>query len=605
MAPLQVPDKLPLNRSPLRNEGLTPRPPGAADVLIQAVEAAFRSGEQEYKAGHPEKARKYFDRATDWMLASGINLESNPRLNELFDRLVNTIHSYELAASRDGESVSEPRAEPAPIDEIADVSLPADPSLKARIAADLPLISHDLPLTVNDPVISYLHFFQTPRGRAIVEGGLRRAGRYREMISRVLREEGLPQDLIYLAQAESGFRPLALSRARALGMWQFMLFRGREYGLKRTWWIDERQDPEKSTRAAARHLRDLYGQFGDWYLALAAYNSGPGNVQRAIERTGYADFWELYKRNVLPRETKNYVPIILALTLVAKDAPRYGIAVEPEPPMRHDHVRPGHPIDLRLVAETIDISLEELKALNPQLLRMVTPADAEFELHLPEGTADRFFAEVAVIPAEKWVSWRRHRIEEGDTLGGIAKRYRADVKAIAATNGLEPSAALQVGDKLTIPATAPQPTALGQLVRYKVRRGDTLPSIAEQFSVTPADLRRWNSLGGDKVARGVSLRIYPGGKPQVSTRGGREVASASRPRSKPSSAVLARVASAAPNAAQGQALQPTIHLVQAGETLWSIAQTYQTTVEALRRANRFLANRKLQPGDQVRVKQQQ
>ena len=175
------------------------------------------------------------------------------------------------------------------------------------------------------------------------------------MIFRIFKEEGVPQDLIYLAQAESGFKPLALSRARARGMWQFMASRGVGYGLHRSWWIDDRQDPEKATRAAARHLKDLYNQFGDWYLAMAAYNSGPGNVQQAVKRTGYADFWELYKRNVLPGETKNYVPIILAMTIISKNPARYGLdAVTPEPPLHYDVVKVNYPVDLRLVAECVD-----------------------------------------------------------------------------------------------------------------------------------------------------------------------------------------------------------------------------------------------------------
>src|SRR5690242_1087274 len=510
--------KLPLRKlSPQWLAALAVRVPGPKEDLIVRVEQKFASGEQNYKAGHLEAARRDFDEAVDWMLESGYDLNGDARLSELFHRVLDTVYADELQAFRAGDGFQEAPAVPAPSDEVAEMTFPVDPRLKERAEEAAKNLSRDLPLTVNDEVLSFLNFFQTPRGRAIVETGLRRAGRYREMISRVLQEEGMPQDLIYLAQAESAFQPLALSRAGARGIWQFVAWRGNEYGLRHTWWVDERQDPEKATRAAARHLRDLYTMYGDWYLAMAAYNCGPGNVQKGIERTGCADFWELYKRNVLPRETRNYVPIIIALTLIAKDAAHYGIQVDPEAPVPTDVVKPGRAIDLRLVAETIDVDVETLRALNPSLLRLATPDDPSFELRLPQGTAQKFSAEIADIPPDKWVSWRRHRVEPGETLTSIAKKYRVTAAAIADANSLERNAALDAGEKLIIPATQPPSETKRRLVSYRVRRGDTFLGIADRFNVSADDLRKWNRLKANRVSRGMVLRIYSlGGAPESS-----------------------------------------------------------------------------------------
>lgn len=504
--------------APAEMVSLLPEPPAAIPFLIEQVKAKFASGEANYKAGHLEAARRDFDDAVDWMLESGYDPNSDAQLRETFHEVTDKVYSYELQAFRAGDGFTEAPAVPAPIDEVAEMTFPVDPKLKERAEDVAKNVSHDLPLTVNDVVVSYLNFFQTPRGRAIVENGLRRKGKYQDMIARVLRQEGVPQDLIYLAQAESAFQPLALSRAGARGIWQFVQWRGNEYGLKRSWWVDERLDPEKATRAAAQHLRDLYGLYGDWYLAMAAYNCGPGNVQKGIERTGYADFWELYKRNVLPTETKNYVPIILALTLIAKDAAHYGISVDSEEPVPTDTVKPGRAIDLRLVAETIDVDVATLRTLNPSLLRMITPDDPEFELHLPVGTSEKFSAEIADIPPDKWVSWRRHRVEAGETLTSIAKTYRVTAAAIADANDLERGAQLEAGEKLIIPATRPLEETKPRLVRYRVRKGDTLGGIADQFSVTSDQVRKWNGLKTGKVSRGMVLRIYTvGGPPETRT----------------------------------------------------------------------------------------
>jgi membrane-bound lytic murein transglycosylase D len=585
-------DSLPLTRR--APAGLSRKAPNGDELVAQAVNASFVAGEADYRAGHLEAARREFDQSLEVLLSSGYDLKQEPALQQLYDHIVETVHADEMVSFRDGDGFSEQKTVPAPVDEMPDLSAappaPADPALRGSAEGEIESVEHDLPLTVNDYVLAYMNFFQTPRGRAIVETGLRRAGRYREMISRVLREEGLPQDLIYLAQNESAFQPQALSKEGARGLWQFMSSSGRLYGLQKNWWVDDRQDPEKATRAAAQDLRGLYNEFGDWYLAMAAYDCGPMNVERAIQRTGYADFWELYRRNVLPKETRNYVPIILALALISKDPARYGIEVDPEAPDEPDNVMPGHPIDLRLVAETIDVDLDTLRSLNPQLLRLVTPDDANFVLHLPEGTAERFYAEIAAIPPDKWVSWRNHRVEEDETLSSVAKQYRVSPAAIAAANGIDADAPLEVGAKLIIPVEERAEPALGRRISYHVRRDDTLASIADEFDVTPAEIKHWNHMRTDHVARGMRLSVYPGGMTPPP-------ASATKP-------ATAAMVTAAMNGTSGSAdgsAKPIVHQVKPGETLWSIARAYRTTVEELRGANRYLFSRPLEAGDELTI----
>jgi membrane-bound lytic murein transglycosylase D len=590
-----LPD-LPLNAQNRSFRPLTLRAPDGAEWIIAQSRAAFDAGELDFQAGHLGKAREEFDQALDQLLDSGFDLEGDPRLNELYRNIVDTVSQDELNAFRDGDGFREQKPTPAAIDEIAEQPIPQpeafDPNLRGRAEGEVGAISHDLPLTVNDQVLAYLNYFKTPRGSAIVETGLRRAGRYRAMVQHVLQNEGMPQDLIYLAQAESAFQPQAVSKAGARGMWQFMSYAGHKYGLQKSWWLDERQDPEKATHAAARDLRDLYDQFGDWYLAMAAYNSGAGTVQHAIERTGYADFWELYRRNVLPKETQNYVPIILALTLISKDPVRYGIAFDPEPPLKADTVKPGQAIDLRLVAETIDTDLETLRGLNPELLRLVTPNDPEFVLRIPEGTAERFFAEIADIPPEKWVSWRRHKVEEGETLSAIAKQYHVLPAEVAEANSLPPGSPLEQGQKLIIPAAAHADATTGKIIRYRVRRTDTVASIADEFDVTTAELRKWNHLKSDRVVRGMALRIYPGGMTP---------APAVKAKSDLSGAAVARKETPRDIPAVVSTASTVVHHVKQGETLWSIARAYRTTVEAIQSGNRYLFSRPLQVGDTLTI----
>jgi membrane-bound lytic murein transglycosylase D len=584
-------DPLPL-RLQRTTVGLSAMAPNGDELVARAVNASFAAGEDDYRAGHLDRARAEFDQSLETLLSSGYDLKQEPRLQDLYDHIVETVHADEMVAFRDGDGFSEQKTEPAPLDEMPDLAAappaPEDPALRGNAEVEVESVEHDLPLTVNDSVLAYLNFFQTPRGRAIVETGLRRAGRYRDMISRVLREEGLPQDLIYLAQNESAFQPQALSKEGARGLWQFMSSSGRLYGLQKNWWVDDRQDPEKATRAAAEDLRGLYGEFGDWYLAMAAYDCGPANIERAIQRTGYADFWELARRNVLPKETRNYVPIILALALISKDPARYGIEVDPEPPDEPDSVTPGHAIDLRLVADTIDVDLDTLRSLNPQLLRLVTPDDPNFVLHLPEGTAERFYAEIAAIPPDKWVSWRNHRVEADETLSSIAKEYRVSPAAIAAANGIDADAPLEVGAKLIIPVEQSAEPALGRRISYHVRRDDTLASIADEFDVTTGELRAWNHMRSDRVARGMRLSVYPGGMTPP-------------PSPKPATAATVAEAMNRPPGDADGSTKTIVYQVKPGETLWSIARAYRTTVEDLRGANRYLFSRPLEAGDELTI----
>jgi membrane-bound lytic murein transglycosylase D len=480
--------------------------------MIAEAEKALQSGQANYKAGHLDAAKQDFNHAVDVLMQGPVDIKSDDRLQQEFDKITEQITQLEMAAFKAGDGFSEQMPEPAPIDEANQVTFPVDPNVKAKAEAELKNTHSDLPLMINDYVAGYINYFST-RGRGVFERALVRSGRYRDMIVRVFQEEGVPQDLIYLAQAESGFHPLALSRARARGMWQFMASRGVGYGLRRTWWVDDRQDPERSTQAAARHLKDLYNEFGDWYLAMAAYNSGPGNVQQAVKRTGYADFWELYRRDVLPKETKNYVPIILAMTIMSKNPGQYGLtAIQPDAAERYDVVRVDYPVDLRLVAECVEVSLDELVDLNPSLLRRTTPKDQHFDLHLPEGTKDKFQEAIAAIPKDKRVAWRYYRVQHGDTLAGIARKYHTTEQAIAQANSLQDTELL-ADARLVIPVNRPEddPTKVRYskyASRYKVHTGDTVLSVAEDFGVAPDRLRRWNRLKGNDLRRGRLLVIY-------------------------------------------------------------------------------------------------
>ncbi len=564
--------------------------PDPVEQLLRNVEREYQAGRSEYTAGHMEAARDAFDRAFNLLLSSQLDVHSDERLEHEFEMMVEGVHQLEMRAVKEGDAFAEQKAEPAPIDEANDITFPVDAKLKAKAEEEVKETHSDLPLVLNDEVASYINYFSS-RGHSTLERGLTRAGRYRDMILRTLREEGVPQDLIYLAQAESGFQPLALSRAGARGMWQFVASRATGYGLRKDWWLDERQDPEKATRAAARHLKDLYKQFGDWYLAMAAYNSGPGTVQAAVQRTGYADFWELYRRRVLPKETKNYVPIIVAVTIMAKNPAQYGLdRVVPDPALAADAVAINYPVDLRLVAECVDSSLSTMQELNPSLLRMTTPKEGSFELRLPAGAKEKYLSSIAAIPTDMRVWWRYHKVADGDTLSAIARQYHTTPKAIGEVNGLQ-SEDLTRDAKLIIPVT-PGKNDDGRLtyakraLRYKVRGGDTVLSVADEWGVPAEMVRKWNHLRGNALTRGRILTIHRPTDEMARVAGVETGSKAAHKKGSKSSS------SSKLQASNGR----TIHKVRQGETLFTIANRYNTTVAALRRDNARIAAH-LHPGD--------
>jgi len=425
--------------------------PSDVDFLIKKADDRFAAGKRAFQEGRIEEGRKQFDRVLEVLLTTPENVPDRARLERHTDELIEQIYRYDVDQSSDPQEDQEVRFEKSPLDEILQMTFPIDPSLRHKVQEQIRVTASQLPLEQNDAVVSYINFFSSPRGKKILAYGLRRSGRYKPMILKILREEGVPEELIFLAQAESGFVPRAMSRALCVGVWQFAAFRGKEYGLNQTPSTDDRMDPELATRAAARHLHDLYNHFGDWYLSMAAYNCGPGCVDHAIQRTGYADFWQLRRMNVLPKETANYVPAILAMTIIGKNAKDYGLDdLEMEQPLEYDTIELSSPTHMALIADAIDRPLTELKELNPAVLRSVAPAGTT--LHVPKGMLPGVEAAFSVVPANRRDAWRVHRVNGEDSFATLAKRYGTGADLVSSANH---DVLPEAGSLVVIPAAYP------------------------------------------------------------------------------------------------------------------------------------------------------
>lgn len=454
-----------------------------ADEILNRADVHLNSGRQLYFKGDLDGARREFDLAVDALLSAPDSLPDHRRIERRLDEICDLVYRFDiekLGAGANSEEADSATFDAAPIDQISHMTFPVDEKLAPKLKTELHQTASGIPLELSDPVLSYVHYFSTDRGRQILLAGFQRAGRYKPMIERIFAEEGVPQELLYLAQAESGFLPRAISRKNAVGMWQFIAGTGATYDLVRTTSYDERFDPEKATRAAAKYLKDLYNRYGDWYLAMAAYNCGAGAVDRAVERTGYADYWELLKRHALPKETANYVPIILAMTIMAKNPQDYGLEnIETDPTLEYDKIQLAAPTNLNLIADATMQPLSVIRDLNPSLLRMIAPAG--FQIRVPKGTGTATEAALETVPAANRQAWRLHHVEAGDTLQAIARTYHTAAERIVAVNRGADS--LEAGDVLLIPAVYHEPAVRRVHARGKAVHARTATHQARKSGV--------------------------------------------------------------------------------------------------------------------------
>ena len=534
---------------------------GVQKVLDQSMRN-LQDGDSAFNSGDYEKARRAYDRAVDAILEGGYDVRREEKLGKFYNELVEHIFQRQLTAAKhstrgaqnqlavntvstQAASEAQPQAQfavaqqqpkpapqergfgqqkydPSPLDDLAKQQLTAD-ELKDATTADVQsavaAARPDFEFRPNALVQSFINYY-LGRGRATMENGLRRSGRFMQMTQRIFKEEGVPQDLAWLGQVESAWSPMARSWAAAVGLWQFIPGTGARYGLRQDYWVDERSSFENATRASARYLKWLADRYaGNWELAMAAYNSGEGRVDSAIARSGYADFWEIYVRGLLPMETRNYVPNILATIIIAKNPEHYGFAVKPEPPLAYDTVIVNNSVDLQLVGDAIDTSYDYLKALNPELKRGVTPPATPYGVRVPAGKGKPLQTALTVIPPDKRSTWRLQTIQPGDTFEAIARRTGVSEDTLQAVNG----GTLKPGQKLIIPsgnglrnvaATAPKGAMVAsieneaKIVNYKVRSGDGLGEIAARYGVSVRDITVLNRLSPNaKLRAGQTIKV--------------------------------------------------------------------------------------------------
>ena len=438
-------------------------------------------------------------------------------------------------------------------------------STEARLASVEEIF--DYPVIINRRVLAWIDAY-LGRIRKSFEISLRRSGRYLPMARRIFAEEGIPQDLAFLAHVESGFRPQARSHKSACGLWQFMRGTAKLHGLRCDDLVDERFDPESSTRAAAQHLRMLHEKYGDWHLVLAAYNAGGGKVDKAIRRSGSSNFWQIASTRHLRNETRNFVPAILASTILAKSPAAYGLTEETECPLLYDTLTVRVATDLRVIAESTGLDLADLRELNPALLYGQTPLRGSYVVSLPVATRETVSLALAEIPPDQRLVFHRHRIRRGNTLSGLAQRYGTTVRAIQAENGMGRSTLIRVGRMLRIPNRLPKNLASSRAERSS--KGTPLDTAPPWFDEA-------------------QVRLLEEPEPDL----GRV----------PSTAHVvdeARTALASAEETEGNAVPDLrLHVVRRGDTLYGIARRYGVPLSRIYRLNNLNPRSVIRPGQEI------
>lgn len=481
------------------------------DKIIKRAEELFKEGVSEIEKGHLLKARNFFDSAIDAFLTSPISINESIKLRESFEETLRKIYEMEMKSISEGDGFVEQGTEIAFIDELENIETFPLPPEKAKeliekVKAEMTGRVFSIPVEINEKVLFFIEIFKNER-REKFERALINSGKFINIIKEIFKEEEVPEDLAYLPLIESEFKIKAMSRARAKGMWQFIDRTGRLYSLNYNWWIDEKYDFVKATRAAAKHLKDLYNRYGDWYLALAAYNAGPGKIDRAIAKTGKLDFWEIAKTRHIRTETKNYVPAFLASLIIAKNPAEHGFDITPAPELQWEVFKIKSPTDLRIIAECAETTIEEIQELNPELRRLTTPGNVPYyEIRLPKGKAEIFNQNFAKIPEEKRVFWRWHIVQRGETLSSIGKKYGVAVYVLKEVNSLT-SNRIKPEMRLLIPARKDIGYTRERIV-HVVRKGETLFRIAMKYNTSVERIKEWNGLKDNIISPGKRLIIY-------------------------------------------------------------------------------------------------